>query len=479
MMLFTEAPTMPNILLNAVLTRTCSTSQVRLSSTARNVGAPTRARRREQNESQQGPRQEPGAYFMELPTAPTGMGSTVRFAGLGPPLNPIPPPERPRTVHGKPRSPRFCHGSYLRTSITGGFAGRCGSLGRGRWKTSSECDNVARLRTFAVVIPTFNRSAQLARALHTVLAQTSPDFEVVVVNDGSTDDTERVVADFGSSRVVYVRQDNAGVNVARNHGAARSTAPWLVFLDDDDEVLPGWLEGLRAIIEPGHAVVCCAAEHVDAETGRTRIRLPHDMGPVYDGHIGLFDTGSFAVRRDAFDLSGGYASGLPSGTHKELALRLLPVCTARGWTVGHTNEILVRVNQRRRETRARSHPHNLHVGATYLLEHHQQRLARSPSLLASRYGVAGVNAARLGDYRQARSLLLGALCAEPRRAVHWGRLMLTLVPPVGDRVWRRPEFQLAEGETPGPARASTVDRRHTSSSSVTSRLERLRRGRFP
>lgn len=303
--------------------------------------------------------------------------------------------------------------------------------------------------TFAVVVPTFNRSARLARALQTVVAQTPADFEVVVVDDGSTDDTEQVVRVFGP-RVQYVRQDNAGVNAARNLGAASTMGRWLVFLDDDDEVLSGWLEGMRGVIEadPSLAVVSCGAIHVDLATGATKVVRPSKMGPAYDGHIALFDTGSFAVRRDAFDVVGGYAVGLPSGTHKELALRLLPRCTAEGWSVGSTLVPLVQVNQRPRPTRARSHPQNLYRGATYLLEHHRHRLELDPPLLASRLGVAGVNAARLGRYPEARSLFMAAIRAEPRRAVHYGRLALALASALGSRVWREPAFELAEGEAP-------------------------------
>lgn len=294
------------------------------------------------------------------------------------------------------------------------------------------------------MIPTFNRAARLTKALRSVLAQTIDDFEVVVIDDGSTDRTPDAVADLDEARVRYQRQGNAGVSVARNTGAAVAQGRWLLFLDDDDEVQQGWLAGLGRVITPQHAVVCCAAEHVDLETGQTKIVTAHDMGPAYDGFVALFDTGTFAVRRDAFESVGGYAVGLSTGTHKEFALRLLPLCTKQGWSVGSTGEVLVRVNQRRRETRARSHPRNLYEGAIYLLEHHGARLARSPALLASRYGVAGVNAARMGDFADARSMFTRAIRAEPRRFVHYGRLALALVPPAGARVWGRPEVEAHE-----------------------------------
>lgn len=294
------------------------------------------------------------------------------------------------------------------------------------------------------MIPTFNRAAGLAQALDSVLAQTIDDFEVVVVDDGSTDRTVDLVPGVSDPRVRYHRQENAGTSAARNTGASMARGRWLAFLDDDDEVRPGWLAGLQEVITPQSAVVCCAAQHVDLETGKTKTVTARDMGLAYDGFVALFDTGTFAVRRDAFEATGGYSAGLSTGTHKELALRLLPLCTERGWSVVTTGEALVRINQRRRETRARSSPQNLYAGAVYLLEHHRGRLARSPRLLASRYGVAGVNAARMGDFSGARAMFARAIQVEPRRPVHYGRLALALLPPAGALLWGRPRSERSE-----------------------------------
>lgn len=88
-----------------------------------------------------------------------------------------------------------------------------------------------------VVIPTFNRAALLRRALESVRAQTHPPDEIIVVDDGSTDDTARIVQqDFSDVR--YMLQDSAGVSAARNRGIAAAHTPWVAFLDSDDEWRP-------------------------------------------------------------------------------------------------------------------------------------------------------------------------------------------------------------------------------------------------
>ena len=87
---------------------------------------------------------------------------------------------------------------------------------------------------FSVIIPAYNSSRTLARAIESVLAQTWPAHEVIVVDDASSDGTGDVVAQFGR-RVRYLRREhNAGVSAARNYGVEQATGEWLAFLDADD-----------------------------------------------------------------------------------------------------------------------------------------------------------------------------------------------------------------------------------------------------
>ena len=93
----------------------------------------------------------------------------------------------------------------------------------------------------SVIIPTHNRVGLLPRALASIHAQTSPPAEVIVVDDGSTDGTERLMqSEFPG--VWYLRQENRGVAAARNHGIREARGEWLAFLDSDDEWLPQKLE---------------------------------------------------------------------------------------------------------------------------------------------------------------------------------------------------------------------------------------------
>jgi glycosyltransferase involved in cell wall biosynthesis len=107
-------------------------------------------------------------------------------------------------------------------------------------------------RTVSVVLPTHNRAALLPRAIDSVLAQTWPNWELIVVDDGSTDDTVSIVQRYQSAhpqRVVFVHQEHGGASTARNTGLARASGQWIAFLDSDDVFAPDKLARQVALFE--------------------------------------------------------------------------------------------------------------------------------------------------------------------------------------------------------------------------------------
>jgi len=99
----------------------------------------------------------------------------------------------------------------------------------------------------SVVIPTYNRAGCISEAIDSVLAQTRADFEIIVVDDGSTDATQEVLARYGN-RIRYIYQENAGVSAARNRGVREARGEWVAFLDSDDEWLPEKLDRQTACL---------------------------------------------------------------------------------------------------------------------------------------------------------------------------------------------------------------------------------------
>jgi len=101
----------------------------------------------------------------------------------------------------------------------------------------------------SVIIPAYNQGLYLKEAIQSVLDQTYPNFDLVIVDDGSTDDTAEVVHRFRDQRIRYIYQENRGLSAARNTGIQHSDGELLTFLDSDDLFFPDKLEVLVAELE--------------------------------------------------------------------------------------------------------------------------------------------------------------------------------------------------------------------------------------
>ena len=110
----------------------------------------------------------------------------------------------------------------------------------------------------SVIIPTYNHSALVPEAIRSALAQTAP-FEIIVVDDGSTDDTEAALAAFGDA-IRVIRLPHGGPSLARNAGLEAATAEWVMFLDADDVIEPGKVAAQIAAADPAVGWVLCDVE---------------------------------------------------------------------------------------------------------------------------------------------------------------------------------------------------------------------------
>lgn len=120
------------------------------------------------------------------------------------------------------------------------------------------------MQRVSVIIPTYNRARLLLEAVASALAQTSPVHEIVIVDDGSTDDTAKVVSSMPPP-VRYIYQRNSGLSAARNRGANAATGEYLAFLDSDDLWEPGKLEIQLAVLQPCNAIRWCVTNCVIIE----------------------------------------------------------------------------------------------------------------------------------------------------------------------------------------------------------------------
>lgn len=291
---------------------------------------------------------------------------------------------------------------------------------------------------FSFIIPTFNRAHLLPRCIASVQQQPLAEWELIVADDGSTDETEQLVAGIARAdrRVSYQRQENQGAGIARNLGASVARGQYLVFLDSDDELLPQWGGSFQeAAVAGDAAIVCCDIHFANANGEVTNTSMPV---PVDDGNLsrgGLFRSGTFAIRSEVFNAVGGYALGLRANQHSEFAYRLLPMRHRFGWKLQNMDHVLVVAHDHdgakvRKDTRA------IFESGEYILTRHRE-LLKGNRLGYSHWAAAvGGCAAKMQRYRDARHWFTQAIAARPWVPKNYGRWLLTLSPGLRALVWR-------------------------------------------
>jgi len=184
----------------------------------------------------------------------------------------------------------------------------------------------------SVILPTHNRAALLKRSIKSILDQTCKDFELIVIDDASTDDTEDVIRNFGDKRIRYIKQQvNMGAAAARNAGITASKGKYIAFQDDDDEWLPAKLSKQVEVFEnnrnPDLGVVYSTYWKVDDEK-RTETRpnkiMPEDgivfEEALYDKLRGI-GIQTVLTRRGIFDEVGMFDEAFPRWIDHEFFIR--------------------------------------------------------------------------------------------------------------------------------------------------------------
>lgn len=178
----------------------------------------------------------------------------------------------------------------------------------------------------SVVIPTYNRWPMVREAIDSVLGQTYRGFEVIVVDDGSDDETVEQLAQYASSIQVFL-QSRRGVAAARNRGAEKAIGKYIAFLDSDDLWKPDKLEVQVAFMESHPATVACQTEEIWIRRGvRVNPKKRHlkTSGDIFRASLDLCLVSPSAVMmtREFFDRIGGFDESLPLCEDYELWLRI-------------------------------------------------------------------------------------------------------------------------------------------------------------
>jgi glycosyltransferase involved in cell wall biosynthesis len=184
----------------------------------------------------------------------------------------------------------------------------------------------------SVVIPAYNVERHIGETVASVLAQTLREFELIVVDDGSSDGTAAEIRRFADPRLRAITKSNGGVSAARNTGLAACSAPLVVFLDGDDLLTPGALEIMCETMDRApEAVACCGQHEKISEDGeplsdnaKTRIQLSgtcDTLSQLIKGNL-IVNGGTLCMRVSAAKRAGGFDTSLRLGEDWEFWCRL-------------------------------------------------------------------------------------------------------------------------------------------------------------
>lgn len=179
---------------------------------------------------------------------------------------------------------------------------------------------------FSIIIPSYNRYEMTVRAVESVLSQTEPDFELILIDDGSTDMTGDLAEKY-HGRLVYLRQDNRGVSAARNAGIIASSGSWITLLDSDDIWLPGKLSADRKFIRdnPGSRIHQCLDFWIrngkQVNPPKKHIKQEGNIF-IQSLELCLISPSAVTIRRDLLEETGLFDEDLPACEDFDLWLRI-------------------------------------------------------------------------------------------------------------------------------------------------------------
>lgn len=282
----------------------------------------------------------------------------------------------------------------------------------------------------SVILPTHNRASLLGRAIASVLSQTFRDFELIVVDDASTDGTGEIARSFEDARVKYLRNDSKrGAAAGENRGIEASRAELIAFIDDDDEWLDGKLEAQvsRFRIEPASIGVVYTGRWLNKHGTRQYgppLSILSKKGEIHDE---LFTRRTFVplvcamVRKECFRVAGMFDESLPTSNDYDLWIRI-----SRHFRFVYIPEPLVIVNYT--PGSISTSPWNIIQARKILLEKHADEFRRIGRRLSAFFlWQIGTLMIASGEIKQGRLYLARAVARFPWNPGYILALMASLL----------------------------------------------------
>jgi glycosyltransferase involved in cell wall biosynthesis len=281
----------------------------------------------------------------------------------------------------------------------------------------------------SIVIPVFNRASLVCSTLDAVLKQEFKDFEVILVDDGSTDDLKNKLSSYiDVGTIKYYFQSNAGVSEARNKGASISEGRYLIFLDSDDSVTENWLFDYANMIKKSQPdIIYCGINRLKENI---LVEYTDPKNPYRDGKsFGNVIPGSFCVKSVFFKTMGGYDDKLSYGENTELGFRIKMANPTTAFI--SSPNLIYNLYENSHGKNAR----NKMNGIMYTINKHPQLFNENKGMKRRFLSIAGVAAVSINENMRARELFWKAWKISPFNIYTFLRLLFSLSPLISNKIW--------------------------------------------
>lgn len=250
----------------------------------------------------------------------------------------------------------------------------------------------------SIIIPTFNRGYCIERAIESVAHQSGENWELIIIDDGSTDRTSVVVQEYlNDLRIKYYFQENRGVSAARNLGAEYAAGEYLIFLDSDDYLEPDLVKKLSEENFTNYDIICWQVlKNID---GKESLWKPVQLDGLYNNITGSFLAGSICYKKDIFFKVGGFDPQMKFGENYELGIRIAKL---QGLSIKLINKVFLKynLNTRARESNSIENRLSSHL---HQLDKHKNLYKSHPKILSGMYYMIGFVLEKKGDIESAKA----------------------------------------------------------------------------
>jgi len=272
---------------------------------------------------------------------------------------------------------------------------------------------VIKTPTVSVIIPTYNRAHLIGKAVKSVLNQTYQDFEIIVVDDGSTDNTEEVMKSFNNFKIRYIcHSDNRGISVARNIGIRASRGEYIALLDSDDEWLPEKLDKQVDVLQnesPEVGVVCSWSYNIDEKGNYISKRcLPKKGGYIYEDLLSTnpISVPTVLIRKECFNRVSLFDDLLNAQEDWDMWIRI-----AKYYRFALIKVPLVKY--RKHSDQISKNPREKIITANRILVKYVNELKKRPRAHSKHYFYIGNRLCHMGKTKEGQRYLIKAISLYP------------------------------------------------------------------